>query len=70
MKGLRLLSLALLAVALHSLGIEGIRKPGDSVLLSNVKTLTLRKDLKTSHRRVSAVPQVGYLLHSSQEIVR
>jgi len=28
------------------------------VLLKNVKTLTLRKDAKTSHRRVSAIPQV------------
>lgn len=38
---------------------EAARKPADSLLLSNVKTLTLRKDLKTSHRRVSAVPQVS-----------
>ncbi len=38
---------------------EAARKASDSVLLSNVKTLTLRKDLKTSHRRVAAVPQVG-----------
>jgi len=57
MKGFRLVSLTLLALTLHTLGIEAVRKPGDSVLLSNVKTLTLRKDLKTSHRRVSAVPQ-------------
>lgn len=35
------------------------RKP-ESVLLSNVKSLTLRKDLKTSHNRVPAVPQVCY----------
>ena len=35
-----------------------LRKPADSVLLSSVKTLTLRKDAKTSHRRVSAIPQV------------
>jgi len=62
MKGLRFLSLALLALGLHTLGIEAIRKPGDSVLLSNVKTLTLRKDLKTSHRRVAAVPQARYPL--------
>lgn len=34
------------------------RKPSDSVLLSSVKTLTLKKDAKTSHRRVSAIPQV------------
>jgi hypothetical protein len=30
----------------------------DSVLLTNVKTLTLRKDAKTSHRRVPAIPQL------------
>lgn len=30
----------------------------ESVLLSKVKTLTLRKDLRTSHNRVPAVPQV------------
>lgn len=34
------------------------RKPSDSVLLTSVKTLTLRKDAKTSHRRVSAIPQL------------
>lgn len=34
------------------------RKSPESVLLSNVKSLTLRKDLKTSHNRVSAVPQL------------
>lgn len=36
---------------------EGARNP-EKILLSNVKTLTLRKDLKTSHNRVAAVPQV------------
>ena len=30
----------------------------ERILLSNVKTLTLRKDYKTSHNRVAAVPQV------------
>lgn len=39
---------------------EAARKPADSILLSSVKTLTLRKDLKTTHRRVSAVPQVSF----------
>ncbi len=34
------------------------RKSPESVLLSSVRTLTLRKDLKTSHNRVSAVPQL------------
>ena len=37
--------------------IDGARKP-ESVLLSNVKTLTLRKDLMTTSNRVAAVPQV------------
>ncbi len=57
MKDLRLLFLTLLALTFHIVGSEAIRKPGDSVLLSNVKTLTLRKDLKTSHRRAATVPQ-------------
>ncbi|KAF6241626.1 hypothetical protein HO173_000337 [Letharia columbiana] len=35
------------------------RKSSESVLLSHVKSLTLRKDLKTSHNRVSAVPQLN-----------
>jgi hypothetical protein len=34
------------------------RKPSNAVLLSNVQTLTLRKDAYTSHRRVSAIPQL------------
>lgn len=33
------------------------RKP-ERVLLSKVKTLTLRKNVKTTHNRVAAVPQV------------
>lgn len=36
---------------------EGARKL-ESILLSNVKTLTLRKDQKTAHNRVAAVPQL------------
>lgn len=36
---------------------EAARNP-EKILLSKVKTLTLRKDLKTSHNRVAAVPQV------------
>lgn len=39
---------------------EGARNP-EKILLSNVKTLTLRKDLKTNHNRVVAVPQVPSL---------
>lgn len=35
-----------------------LAKSPEPVLLSSVKALTLRKDLKTSHNRVSAVPQL------------
>ena len=34
------------------------RKPANTVLLSDVQTLTLRADKETSHRRVSAIPQL------------
>jgi len=55
-------SLSLLPTLLAALTIagtvEGARKPANSVLLSNVQTLTLRKGLKTSARRVSAIPQL------------
>jgi hypothetical protein len=44
---------ALLAVS----GADALRS-GSKVKLSNVQSLTLRKDLQTSHRRVSALPQV------------
>ncbi len=46
--------LAILAITTAS----DARKSPESVLLSSVKTLTLRKDPKTSHNRVSAVPQL------------
>lgn len=59
MKAINLLHTALLALTFHSFGIEAAKKPDDSVLLSTVKTLTLRGDSKTSHRRVPAVPQVN-----------
>ncbi|TVY85716.1 Store-operated calcium entry-associated regulatory factor, partial [Lachnellula willkommii] len=32
--------------------------PKNAILLSNVKSLTLRENAKTSHRRVSAIPQL------------
>ena len=39
---------------------EAAKPPGkDAILLSQVKTLTLRNNAKTSHRRVSAVPQLS-----------
>ena len=49
---------ALLAVSSLAGDAQAARKPATNVLLSTVKTLTLRKDLKTTHRRVSAVPQL------------
>ncbi|KAH8779682.1 transmembrane protein-like protein 66 [Hyaloscypha sp. PMI_1271] len=50
---------ALLALLFSSV-TEGAKKPPakDAILLSQVKTLTLRNNAKTSHRRVSAVPQL------------
>jgi hypothetical protein len=42
-------------------GASALRS-GSKVKLSNVQSLTLRKDLQTSHRRVSALPQVFQLL--------
>jgi len=38
-------------------GAEALRS-APKVKLSNVQSLTLRKDLQTSHRRVSSIPQV------------
>jgi hypothetical protein len=58
MHSLRFLYPAFLAALALVGSVDGARKPSNSVLLSNVQTLTLRKDLKTSHRRVSAIPQV------------
>ncbi|KAI9797503.1 MAG: hypothetical protein M1833_005414 [Piccolia ochrophora] len=53
-----LLCPALLAALSLSSDADAAKKPANSVLLSNVKSLTLRKGLKTSHRRVSAIPQL------------
>lgn len=38
--------------------IEAKKKSDSAILLSNVKTLTLYGDKKTSHRRVSPIPQL------------
>ncbi|KAL8863389.1 MAG: hypothetical protein Q9178_000070 [Gyalolechia marmorata] len=49
----------LLSLVLVTTAVEALRKSeAQKVLLSNVQTLTLRHDLKTSHRRVPAVPQL------------
>ena len=47
----------LLTLAFNATSTEA-RKSPESVLLSDVKALTLRKDLKTSHNRIPAVPQL------------
>jgi len=60
MHALEFLYPALLTLSAFTGETEAARGSGatNSVLLSNVKTLTLRKDLRTSHRRVSAIPQL------------
>ena len=57
---------------LYVSSVQGLvpRNSDKSVLLSNVKSLTLRKDLKTTYRRVSAVPQVRFLEQIYPEIYR
>ncbi|KAL9072822.1 MAG: hypothetical protein Q9161_003364 [Pseudevernia consocians] len=50
--------LLILAFTTTTTTTTAARKTPESVLLSDVKALTLRKDLKTSHNRVSAVPQL------------
>lgn len=55
-----LVHLLLFHIVLFINAVQALRKTeGQKVLLSNVQTLTLRHDLKTSHRRVAAVPQVN-----------
>ncbi|EPE35411.1 hypothetical protein GLAREA_11110 [Glarea lozoyensis ATCC 20868] len=51
--------LALLTpLLLLSPAVLSAKPPKNAILLSNVKTLTLRSNAQTSHRRVSAVPQL------------
>ncbi|KAL3419394.1 DUF1183 domain-containing protein [Phlyctema vagabunda] len=50
--------LALLSFATEATLAAKAKTPKNAVLLSNVKTLTLRHGSKTSHRRVAAVPQL------------
>lgn len=50
--------LALLALSSPQLA-SGARTPSDAVLLSNIKSLTLRGDKMTTARRVAAVPQLN-----------
>ena len=51
-------SLYLFITAFYIDALVLARKFPESVLLSDVKTLTLRKDFKTSHNRLPAVPQL------------
>ena len=44
---------------LGACGAQAIRS--DKVKLSNIQSLTLRKGLDTSHRRVDAMPQVRHI---------
>ena len=50
--------LYLIILACSTTTLTLARKSPESVLLSDVKALTLRKDFKTSHNRVPAVPQL------------
>ena len=49
---------AALALCAFADDAQAWKKKDDSVLLSKVKSLTLRSGQKTTHRRVSAIPQL------------
>ncbi|KAH6719599.1 transmembrane protein-like protein 66 [Leptodontidium sp. MPI-SDFR-AT-0119] len=55
---MQLLYPALLALLTFTTPSLSTKKPKDAILLSSVKTLTLRSNALTSHRRVSAIPQL------------
>ncbi|KAH9216486.1 hypothetical protein DL95DRAFT_445265 [Leptodontidium sp. 2 PMI_412] len=55
---MQLLYPALLALLTFTTPSLSAKKPKDAILLSSVKTLTLRSNALTSHRRVSAIPQL------------
>lgn len=52
----------LLALLLLLAGAQAA-KPRDAILLSQVESLTLRGDKQTTHRRVSAIPQLKCISH-------
>jgi hypothetical protein len=58
MKLLDLLYPAILTLFLTPELISAAKAPKNAILLSNVKTLTLRSNAKTAHRRVPAVDQL------------
>jgi len=59
MRSLNFLYAALLAATSFLDSASALRS--DKVKLSNVQSLTFRKGMQTSHRRVSAIPQVGLI---------
>lgn len=48
---------ALLALASCTSAAKQSKNPKNAILLSKVKSLTLRGDAKTAHRRVPPIPQ-------------
>ena len=56
---MRILNLLYVAL-LSACGAQALRS--DKVKLSNIQSLTLRKGLDTSHRRVDAMPQVRHVV--------
>jgi hypothetical protein len=53
-----ILSAALLSSPISVLALGGNKKPSNAILLSKVRALTLRAGHETTHRRVSALPQL------------
>jgi len=53
----------LTTLSLASFGDAARSRAVTAVLLSGVKTLTLRKGFKTTARRVSAIPQVSFCVN-------
>ena len=46
-------------LSLSPTSINAAKVPKDAILLSQVRSLTLRNNAQTSHRRVAAVPQLS-----------
>ncbi|KAL1302586.1 hypothetical protein AAFC00_002964 [Neodothiora populina] len=59
MKIQTLLPQVILLLSCHSIGTFAARKPSNSVLLSNIKSLTLRGGKDTTARRLKPVPQLS-----------
>ena len=52
------LPISLICLLLSALSPSSARKQPEKVLLSNIRSLTLRSGLKTSHNRVTPIPQL------------